>query len=133
MPAPTPIDYRRDEEQFIEGYANNVFLEPSAWDLRLIFGQIQPAKGPNVVVQHTAITLPWSQVKVLSYLLQFHLTLAEELVNGKIAVPKGVITPPVRPPEEVEKQFPNARKLFEAVRKLYDDFVTANPEASPPK
>jgi hypothetical protein len=131
-PAPIPVDYRRDDEEFIEGYANNVFLESSAWDLRLIFGQTEASKGANVVVQHTAITLPWSQVKVLSYLLQFHLIL-QESENGKIAVPKGVIVRPTAPSEELEKQFPNAPKVFEAVRRLYDDFVTANPEASPSK
>jgi hypothetical protein len=131
-PALTPIDYRRDDERFIEGYANNVYLESSAWDLRLIFGQIQPAKGPNVVVQHTAITLPWSQAKVLSYLLQFHL-IGQELENGKVAVPKGVIVRPTPPSDELKKQFPNAPKIFEAVRKLYDDFVAANPDAFPSK
>jgi hypothetical protein len=36
-----PLDYKRvPDEEFFEGYANNVFLEASAWDLKLIFGKL---------------------------------------------------------------------------------------------
>src|SRR5208282_3259713 len=89
-----PLDFRRlPDDQFFEAYANNVVFESTAWDLRLIFGKMDLAKGANVIVQHSAMTLPWSQVKAGIYLLQVHLAL-HELINGKVYVPKGVINPP---------------------------------------
>lgn len=124
-----PIEYKRlPDDQFFEGYANNVLLEPTAWDLRLIFGKIDLAKGPSTVVQHSAITLPWSQAKVGIYFLQFQLAL-HELVHGKVYVPKGVISPPVPPTEDQEKTEPLARKAFEILQELFRRFSEANPEA----
>jgi len=128
-PAVIPIDYKRlPDDKFFEGYANNVVFESSAWDLRLIFGKLDQSKGPNTVVQHSAITLPWSQVKAGIYLLQLHLAF-HEAVNGKVYVPKGIINPPVPPTEDQEKTLPHAREVFEFVQKLFKQFSEANPEA----
>jgi hypothetical protein len=124
-----PIDYKRlPDDQFYANYANNVLLEPTAWDLKLIFGKIDLAKGPTTVVQHSAITLPWSQIKVGIYLLQYHLAL-HEAINGKVQVPKGVISAPVPPTEDKEREDPRARKVYEAVQGLFRRFSEANPEA----
>lgn len=127
--APTTIEYKRlPDDKFFEGYANNVLLESNAWDLRLIFGKIDLAKGANTVVQHSAMTLPWSQIKVGIYFLQYHLAV-HEIINGKVNVPKGVISPPVPPTEDEEKEDPRTRKAFEALKELFRQFSEANPEA----
>jgi len=127
--ATTPIEYkRRPDDQFYENYANNVFLEPTAWDLKLIFGNIDLAKGARTVVQHSAMTLPWSQIKAGIYFLQIHLAV-HEILNGKVHVPRGVIMPPVPPTEEQEKEDPRARKAFEAAQELFRRFSEANPES----
>ena len=128
-PAIVPIDYKRlPDDQFFEGYANNVVLESTAWDLRLIFGQIDLSKGTNTVVQHTSMTLPWAQIKTGIYLLQVHLAL-HELVNGKVRVPKGVISPPVPPTEDQEKALPQAKEFFKIIQELFRQFSEANPES----
>lgn len=122
-----PIQYKRlPDDRFVESYANNVFLEPNAWDLKVIFGNIDTDKGPNTVVQHTAVTLPWSQIKVGIYFLQFHLA-AHEFMNGKVAVPKGIVTPPPLPTEDQEKD-PRVKKLFEYLQEHFKKFSELNPE-----
>src|ERR1039458_6259205 len=101
-----PIEYKRlPDDKFFEEYANNVFLEPTVWDLKLIFGNIDQAKGPNTVVQHSAIRLPWSQIKVGIYFLQFHLAVHEQLF-GRVFVPKGIVNQPHPPTEDQEKNDP---------------------------
>jgi hypothetical protein len=127
--ATTPIEYKRlPDDQFFESYANNVFLEPTGWDLKLIFGNVDLAKGANTVVQHSAMTLPWSQIKAGIYFLQIHLAV-HEIFNGRVNVPRGVIRPPVPPTEEQEREDPRARKAFEAAQELFRRFSEANPES----
>ena len=125
------IDYRRNEAYKNE-YANNVFMESTAWDLKFTFGQVDQSAGPNVVVQHTGITLPWPQAKVLLYFLQANIAI-QELNNGHIAVPQNVIPDIPLPDKEMTKQFPNSLDIHAALSRLRDDFIAANPEAAPSK
>jgi hypothetical protein len=128
-PVIQPIDYKRlPEDEFFEDYANNVFLQSTAWDMKLIFGKIDLSKGPNTVVQHAAMTLPWAQIKAGIYLLQIHVAV-HEMVNGKIRIPKGVINPPVPPTEDQEKTVPHAKEAFTIIQELFRQFCEANPES----
>jgi hypothetical protein len=123
-----PIEYKQlPTEIFFEEYANNVFMEPSVWDLKLIFGKLDQQKGANVVVQHSAITLPWNYVKALVYLLNANLCVYE-ILNGKIILPKGIINPPAAPTEDQERNFPRAREAFEFAREMFRKLVVENPE-----
>src|ERR1039458_5289099 len=124
----TPIDYKRlPDDLFFEQYANNVYFEPSAWDLKLIFGKIDQAKGSANVIQHSAMTLSWSQVKIAIYFLQFHLAVHES-IHGKVYVPKSIVNAPVPPTEDQQKDDPRTKIIFETINKLYRQFVEANPE-----
>lgn len=100
-----------------------MFLEQSAWDLKLVFGQLDQTGGTAVVNQHTAITLPWSQAKIFSYLLEAHL-LAFEMANGKIMVPSNTIPPELPPPTDDIKANPNAQQIYDALKKLREEFIT---------
>jgi hypothetical protein len=101
-----PIEYRRlPDERFFASYANNVLFQPTGWDLTLVFGRTEPSKGPNVVLQDMQVTIPWSQAKVLVYFLQVQL-IYQEMLNGRVLSPKGVINPPSRPTEEITKSLP---------------------------
>jgi hypothetical protein len=129
--APALIHYERlSEDKFFEGYANNVVFESSAWDLRFIFGKLDQSMGSNAntVIQHAAITLPWSQVKAGLYFLQLHLAV-HELINGKVNVPKGVVPLPKPPTEDQLKTLEHANEVFELARELFKRFSEANPEA----
>ena len=114
----TSLDHRKGEE-FARYYANNVYFESNAWDLTIKFGQSDPSQGPNVIVQHAAVTLPWPQIKVMLYFLQLHF-MAYEADHGRCKVPKGVIPAP-----------PSGADSGSMFRQFYDDFIAANPEAAP--
>jgi hypothetical protein len=120
-------------ENFIERYANNTFFEGSAWDLKLIFGSLDQSLGPNHVTQHTAISLSWAQIKLLIFFLRFHL-IAHEARMGRVQVPPGIITPlPAIPPQDVAAFMGSTDDVeaYKKARKLYEEFIAANPEAAP--
>ena len=119
------IEYKQSNS-FRNEYANNTFLEPTAWDLKINFGQIDKA---NTVTQHVALTLPWPQIKILCYFLQIQL-LVHEANHGHIRIPKGIIPALPGPPTAEElKAFPQNALLHEKAQKLYEEFMTNNPEA----
>ena len=62
---------RSQTEDFRNTYANNVLFETSVWDLKMIFGQLDQRLGQNAVVQHTAVAVPWPQVKIMKAIGQF--------------------------------------------------------------
>jgi len=113
-------------------YANNVKFESSLWDLKLIFGQTDQTFGPNAIIQHTAVTIPWPQVKLLLFGLS--VTLAEqEGRTGRIALIKGLSGAKI--PEQMRKAVRDegtvSDETWKAIRKIYEDFIAANPEAAP--
>src|SRR5713101_7954891 len=98
--------YQRVEDCYTD-YANNIYLESSVWDLKLIFGQLDQSTNPVTTEQRAALTIPWTQAKIFSYLLSLHL-LAYEMANGKIVIPEAVVPPELEPPtEEASKADPN--------------------------
>jgi hypothetical protein len=123
------IEFNKSQD-FANTYSNNVFFESSLWDLRMIFGQNDQQLGPNAVVQHTAVTIPWPQVKVMKYFLDSQLV-TYEAQNGRIHIPPNIIPAfPDELPKEFEKLDPKAKEVWDAVRANYDSFIKANPEAS---
>jgi hypothetical protein len=105
---------RQRTDDFISRYANYSHIESSLWDSKIIFGQTDAPLG-NTVPVHSAITVPWPQLKVLSYFLGIHLA-AYEADNGRIKIPPGIVPP---------------APLGSVFRKLYDEFIAENPEAAP--
>jgi hypothetical protein len=122
-----PADIHRAPE-FVNRYANHVVLQAAIWDVKMLFGQLDQTVGKNAVVQDTAVTLPWTQVKIFSYLLQQQL-IAHELQFGRIIVPQGIVAAPQDIPEEVKNQVPVLAEVETAVKSLYGAFLDANPEA----
>ena len=58
--------------------------------MKMTFGQTDVAQGPNVIIQHTAITIPWSYAKIFLYLLQVNVA-AHEAEVGHVNVPKNIL------------------------------------------
>ena len=128
---PSTIKYEK-AASFHEIYANNVFMEASLWDLKLILGQLSQQLAPGTVVQNASVTLPWAQVKVLRYFLGLHL-LSHELQNGRVQIPPTIVTPiPKEFPTTWGFSGPRAGDIHAALRECYLEFITANPEAAPP-
>jgi hypothetical protein len=125
-----PIQYHKDEE-FIYRYANNVQIEATSWDIKINFGQTETQLGPNTVIQHTAITLPWPYLKIFSYLLQTQLA-AREAEEGRILVPRNIVREPLTEvPKELADKLKHPKEGIAAVRELWEKFVAANPELKP--
>lgn len=107
---------------FYEDYANNVYLESSVWDMKLIFGQLDQRTVPPKVEQRSAVTLPWSQAKIFAYLLCAHIA-GYEMLNGTINIPPAVMPPPLPvPTEEMKKSDPNAQALFDRIMWIREQF-----------
>ena len=67
-------DSNRVDSEFEEAvpvYANNVRFEMTAWDLRVLFGQLASTtiSGEPGVDWHTDVTIPWIQAKLMHFYL----------------------------------------------------------------
>jgi hypothetical protein len=103
-------------------YANNSLFEPSVWDLKIIFGQLYRAKnGKSDVDWHTAITLPWPQVKLFAYYLQVNLAM-HEAENGVVKVPERLHPAELIVTEEEEKQ-PDRRAMLETLQRMRQELI----------
>ncbi len=124
------IEFSRTAD-FINLYANNVFLESSLWDLKLVFGHTDQQVGLNAIIQNAAVTLPWSQVKMLVYFLQSHVA-AHETQNGRIIISDSLIPPvPDEPNPELLQQGTHMRDVHKVLKENYEAFIASNPEAAP--
>ena len=114
--------FRRDKDDFEALYANNVQFQPSEWDLRAIFGEVDFEDGRPFVQQHTSISLPWAQAKIMLYFLAVQIG-AYEIANGKIVIPGTVLPPDPAPPEGELVSNSLARHIYEHAKKMHDMFV----------
>jgi hypothetical protein len=127
----TDTSFVRDSD-FTSLYANNIRLERSVWDMKLIFGELDQSSEPNFVLQHTAMTMPWLQAKLLSYYLELNLTL-QEADYGMIRVPASMVPPvPIANPE-VAAANPQLKLVFELLlilhKKYFGPWGTPAPSA----
>jgi hypothetical protein len=111
--------YERDQD-FASLYANNIVLEPSVWDLKLIFGQLEQHTGSPVISQHTAVAIPWIQAKLLEFYLRLFIAYQEK-GQGPIKIPAALIPSIVPPTEEQIKTDPATSSIFETYKKLHAD------------
>jgi hypothetical protein len=107
------------EEDLSVEYANNVLLEPTIWDLKVLFGEY--TNRAQKVEWHTSMTMPWATAKLLMYFLQVHIAIYETHMQ-KIKIPHAAIpTAPAAPTPEQNDEA--AKVLFEKVRLLHEQFV----------
>lgn len=101
-------------------YANNAWFGPTIWDLKIVFGELAPVLLKKGVIDwHTAITLPWTQAKLVSYYLQLNVEI-HELQNGLIKIPT-VMTPPE--PEMPKTSDPADKAVFELINEHRKRFL----------
>ena len=97
------------EDDLSVDYANNVQIEATIWDLKVIFGEFS---GRAQAVQwHTSITMPWATAKLLAHFLQVNVEL-HELDNGKVKIPASAL-PEVPLQEDAD---PQLKAFFDSVR-----------------
>lgn len=114
---PTPAEFVRTDD-FTSAYANNVLFEPSVWNLKMIFGELDQHGSKSTVEQHTSITLPWLQAKIMRVFLDVNIAFYEA-ENGKIDVPTHLLPSPQAPPPELEgHQREVAEMVYKKLQKL---------------
>jgi hypothetical protein len=111
------------EEDFNALYANNVQIKPTIFDLKLVFGEIDQQDGKIVVEQHTSMTIPWVQAKLLVYYLQVTI-FGQELEHGPIHFPAALLPPEPPPPHDNAEQ--GTRIFYEYIKRLRAEFITKN-------
>jgi hypothetical protein len=122
-PAQAPKTTRAEHtEDFFSAYANNIKLESTVYDLRLVFGETDLSSGTEITKQHTAITLPWPLVKVALYYLQVNLAV-HELTVGKVIVPPTQIPVPASEVPPAMANDPMAHKVKDLVAKTRQKFL----------
>ena len=104
-------------EEFESLYANNVTLEATGLDLKLVFGEIDLRQ--QLVEQHTAITIPWVMAKILSYYLGIFIA-QHEAQSGKVMIPPSALPPLIPIPEGAT---PKMRAVFELAQDLHHKLV----------
>jgi hypothetical protein len=117
------LKYERTDN-FISAYANNAFFEPSAWDLKIIFGQLDQSPAGITIKQNIAVTIPWAQAKLALYWLRLQIE-ATEMDIGKIPLRKDLIPPEPPPLTPEQENNPDAKKMHELVRKLREEFIAS--------
>lgn len=124
-PAAPPTEFKR-KENFASVYANNVRYESSVWDLKMILGELDQKDPGNLIVeQHTAVTIPWIQIKLMIYYLGINLKF-HETAQGKIKIPVSVLPPELGPiPPNLEND-PGTRANYEFARELREKLIASS-------
>ncbi len=122
---PTPaLKYDR-ADNFIATYANNAFFEASAWDLKIIFGQLDQSSGSIVVKQNVSVTIPWAQAKLALFWLRMQVE-AMEVSTGKILLRKDLLPPELPPLTAEQENDPAAKQFHESYMKAREEFIAKN-------
>ena len=115
------VNVRLDRQNKFETvYANNFNFEPSIWDLKVILGQLEQHTGEAIVDWHTAVTIPWIQVKLVAYYLRLQATWYEA-ANGRINIPAFAMPKPPEPPAGGTENGLVAIAWHEAAKKIYSE------------
>jgi hypothetical protein len=117
-PNARPLRNERADD-FVSTYANNAAFEPSVWDMKIIFGELD--QGAGTIQQHTAIAMPWIMAKLMVHHLSMQIA-THEIVHGKIRIPPDVLPPEVTPPPASFKDDPKFQKVYEALKTLHEEF-----------
>jgi hypothetical protein len=105
-------------QNFWDSYANNVRIESSVWDFRLIFGNLDQGTTPSTVKLQNSVYIPWAQAKLLLYFLHLHVMFHEKQ-DGPLQVPVRVVPPPMETVfPDLEKE-PGGQAILERARKLH--------------
>src|SRR5271156_965566 len=108
---------REHAENFEAVYANYAYFEPTAWDFKIIFGNVENVSGQDVVKERVAVTIPWAQAKLAVYFLTAHVK-AAELQIGKIGIRKDALPAEFQSLTPDEEADPTRREFHEFVTKL---------------
>lgn len=120
----------RRVEDFASLYANNIRYETSAWDLKLIFGQLDQGDGPDksFIEQHTAMSMAWPTARIMAYFLTANCAM-QEFQNGAIQIPASVLPP--RPDFSAEAWSSADKAMVDYLGWVHDQFFGKSAYVAP--
>ncbi len=119
----TPTTKIKRIEDFLSYYANNIQFEQTAFDLKVIFGELDQSGSEICIEQHSSVTIPWAQAKLLIYYLLGNVA-AHELENGKIRIRSDLVPAPIPPLTPEQEKQPIAKELMELLKALREQFIS---------
>lgn len=121
--APTPQPTIERAPDFTTRYANNLYFESTAWDMKITFGHVEQATGPVVIRHDFAVTIPWPQAKLALFWLRLHVETAEAEVGTKIPIRKDLIPAELPKPDAQQGNDPTYRRFCEIYERLRKEFL----------
>jgi hypothetical protein len=91
-------------------YANALNLAVNDLDFKIIFGEGQPQDW------HTAVTMSWGLVKLLTFYLQSNLAV-HEIAYGPVKLPTALFPEPIIVPPDAETN-PISKRVFETLQSI---------------
>jgi hypothetical protein len=123
-PKPTaPQQVVERASNFTNFYANNMYFESTAWDMKITFGHVDQATGTIVIKHDLAVTIPWPQAKLALFWLRLHVEMAEAEVGTKIPIRKDVIPAELPKPEPEQEHDPSVKRFFEIYERIRAEFL----------
>jgi hypothetical protein len=116
---PKPPESFKRADDFTTKYANNIYIESTAWDLKLTFGHVEQSTEPVLVTHDFAVTIPWSQAKLILFWLRLHVETAETEIRAKIPIRQDLIPielPKLEPGQEDDPKMMQFREIYERLR-----------------
>lgn len=114
-------------QQRVEGfqsiYANSVVFEPSAWDLKLIFGQLDQSVEPAATRQSVSVTISWQQAKLALFWLRVQVQAMEDQLKTRIPIREDIQPAPLPEMTAEQKKLPEAKKFHDWYAKVRKEFL----------
>jgi hypothetical protein len=118
IPKPPASQQVEKAADFTTKYANNIYFESTAWDVKLTFGHVEHTADPFVIKHDFAVTIPWPQAKLTLFWLRLHVELAEAEIGMKIPIRKDLLPAELPQPESGQEDpaMKTFREIYERVR-----------------
>ena len=114
-------------QQRVEGfqyiYANSIVFEPSAWDLKVIFGQLDQSVDPAATKQTVSVTISWQQAKLALFWLKVQVQAMEDQLKTKIPIREDIHPAELPALTAEQKKTPEARKFHDWYAKARKEFL----------
>jgi hypothetical protein len=112
-------------EDFRSFYANSVLTDANAWDVKLIFGQIDEVDNERAIKQNVAVSMSFGLAKLTLYWIEAAI-IAHEIETGRrVGIRDNVLPPPLTPLSPEQEKVPDLVKYQEAMKQLRDKFIAS--------
>src|SRR5947209_3435932 len=109
-------------EDFVSVYANSVFTDATAWDIKLTFGQFDEIDGVSATKQQVSVTMPFGAAKVMMYWIEASLIAHEVEIGRPIGIRQNARPKPLPPLTTEEQKDPNLVKYRKAMDEMLERF-----------